>query len=235
MGRYAAVLIFDGDGTYEDGLGQKYELGAGDLILIFPDLAHSYLTGSKGWRELYFVFTGPLFELWERTGLLDRRQPVRRLRPVDHWLRRFESVLGEPGALGWSPPLLEVCRLQMVLAEALSQKSSGPSAEDVQWITRARAMLEVDFRQSADLPAVARRLDTSYSEFRRRFLRVAGMPPGQYRSMRLMDRAKSLIQQTRLTDKQIAAELGFCDPYHFSRRFKEVTGQSPRQFRRSLP
>lgn len=43
------------------------------------------------------------------------------------------------------------------------------------------------------------------------------------------------MQQTDLSDKQIAAELGFCDEFHFSRRFKQITGRSPRAFRSGLP
>lgn len=32
--------------------------------------------------------------------------------------------------------------------------------------------------------------------------------------------------------KQVAAELGFSDPFHFSRAFKSIFGLSPEAFRR---
>jgi AraC-like DNA-binding protein len=50
----------------------------------------------------------------------------------------------------------------------------------------------------------------------------------------MVDRACELMQERRLTDKQIAESLGFCDEYYFSRRFKQMTGRSPRAFRRQM-
>jgi len=43
------------------------------------------------------------------------------------------------------------------------------------------------------------------------------------------------MQNRSLKDRQIAESLGFCDEFYFSRRFKAVTGQSPRQFRLNSP
>jgi len=43
------------------------------------------------------------------------------------------------------------------------------------------------------------------------------------------------MQGGNLTDRQIAERLGFCDEFYFSRRFKQLTGRSPRQFREELP
>src|SRR5699024_3854885 len=47
-----------------------------------------------------------------------------------------------------------------------------------------------------------------------------------------MDRAERLLRDTDLTVARIAALVGFADPLHFSRRFREVTGRSPSAVRR---
>ena len=49
-----------------------------------------------------------------------------------------------------------------------------------------------------------------------------------------MDRACELMAQGRLSGKEIAAKLGFFDEYHFSKRFKQVTGFSPTAFRQRV-
>jgi AraC-like DNA-binding protein len=54
----------------------------------------------------------------------------------------------------------------------------------------------------------------------------------QYRDRRRMELAKRLLLTGNLRIKEIAHEVGFVNPYHFSRRFRELTGQSPRDYRR---
>jgi len=49
---------------------------------------------------------------------------------------------------------------------------------------------------------------------------------------RLHQEAELLLKHTTLSAKQVAFELGVCDPAHFSRCFKKHTGMSPGVFRR---
>jgi AraC-like DNA-binding protein len=51
--------------------------------------------------------------------------------------------------------------------------------------------------------------------------------------MRLkMNVATERLQDPGTLVKQVAAELGFSDPFHFSRVFKSVFGVAPETFRR---
>ena len=54
-----------------------------------------------------------------------------------------------------------------------------------------------------------------------------GVSPHQYRQRYLMQRACTLLLNRRLSVKETAAMLGFCDEFHFSRLFKKVTGRPP--------
>ena len=123
LGSYAAVYLLDGSGRYVDANGVSRAVRAGDLILLFPELAHGYgPERASGWTEFYLVFDGLIFDLWRSERLLDPARPIRHLEPIDHWLRRFQSVLGAPRRPGLAP-LLEVCRLQLVLGDRLRLQS----------------------------------------------------------------------------------------------------------------
>lgn len=237
LGSYAVVYVVDGGGEFEDVTGLALPVVAGDLLLIFPEIAHTYgPTSHSRWTELFLVFDGPVFDLWRETGLLDPRAPLLHLEPIELWTSRFESILGAPRQPGFAPSLLEVCRLQAVLGEALlGGARRGANDEQTAWLRRACALLDSDFNHELDLHDLARDLNMSYDGFRKRFRRHLGVAPARYRAARIADRACQLIRQGHLTDKQIAAQLGFCDEFYFSRRFKQITGRSPRQYRTHLP
>jgi two-component system response regulator YesN len=46
-----------------------------------------------------------------------------------------------------------------------------------------------------------------------------------------IDKAKELLLDEQYSIKQVAALVGIHNPLYFSRLFRKLTGQSPRQFR----
>ena len=233
LGQFAIVYMVDGRGKYADGNGIRKNIEPGDMMILFPDIAHVYnpLPGTS-WVTNYLCFQGPVFDLWRKQGLLDPRKPVHHAEPVTVWSRRIASVVDASRQAGSAPSLLGICRLQQLLAEIVT--GAGRSTvyqDDLQWLDRASGLIEANLAGSVDWENLAHQVGLSAESFRKRFTRLAGQPPARYRMGRLMDRACELMQDRSLKDRQIAESLGFCDEFYFSRRFKAVTGQSPRQFR----
>lgn len=234
LGSFAAVYLLAGEGRYEDGAGRNRHVGTGDLIMVFPDLPHRYGPPAGGlWDQLYLVFDGPVFELWRSTGLLDDDRPVSRLPADGRWAHRFAELVfldqrTTPGAV-----LRDVTRLQVLISDALAAATAGGTGgdDDQLWLARATALLESELGNPVRLPDVATSLGLSYDGFRKRFRRLAGVTPARFRSQRRLDRACELIIAGGLTDREIAARLGFASESHFSRRFSQLIGSSPREFR----
>lgn len=221
---YALVYLLRGHGTLKDAWGAQVKLAPGDMWMVFPEVPHWY-GPAKGsfWDEFYVVFSGPLFDLWRAKGLLDPAQPVRRLEPLDYWLRRLQEVV-----LTEADSLQQVCSLQHLLAEALEvpEESRAP-----RWLAQARSLLQ----GGNETPQkVAKLLGMSYETFRKRFSSVAGVSPGYYQTMKAMDKACALLITGGLTNKEIAERLSFCDEFHFGRRFKQILGLTPTQFRMKM-
>ena len=59
-----------------------------------------------------------------------------------------------------------------------------------------------------------------------------GMSPLEYLTLLRVERAKELLSSTALTIREISAQVGYYDPGSFIRRFKQVTGETPLQYRR---
>ncbi len=235
--QYAIVYLQEGTGTYQDGNGLHRALTPGDLMIIFPGFPHTYNpTPGTEWVTTYLCFHGPVFDLWQKQGLLHPRQPLFHLEPVHTWSQRLESILSAPRQTGYAPPLQDLCRLQQLLAEIITGTGQRTVyQDDLRWTSRACTLIEAELGGPPDWEKIARPLGLSVEGFRKRFTRLSGQPPARYRMSRLIDRACELMQSRRMTDLQIAESLGFCDAYYFSRRFKEITGKSPRAFRKSLP
>ncbi|MDY0358061.1 MAG: AraC family transcriptional regulator, partial [Sedimentisphaerales bacterium] len=66
----------------------------------------------------------------------------------------------------------------------------------------------------------------------RLFKRFDSQSPYQYLTQLKMAQAARALQRNDALIKQVAFELGFADPFHFSRAFKKVFGLSPAAFRK---
>ncbi|WP_106746505.1 helix-turn-helix domain-containing protein [Yoonia maritima] len=66
--------------------------------------------------------------------------------------------------------------------------------------------------------------------FRRAFRDRIGMTPQKYRELKRMEFAVNRLG-VGLSVKEVAAELGYSDPYFFSRMFKQYIGASPSRYR----
>jgi AraC-like DNA-binding protein len=230
-GSYALAYSLAGVARYEDVLGHKSNIHPGDLIVVFPDLGHRYgPPPGQTWDEYFVCFEGPVFDVWRKRGVLTPSQTVYHLEPIDYWLRRFEEI-----AAPNLPALERVCRAQAVLADVLTNYQRDAAAErDEDWLAQARALLETSIETPLYVASVARKLGLSHETFRKKFVRLAGVSPYRYRMIRVIDHACRLVHEERLTNKEIADQLGFSDEFHFSHRFKQVTGRSPAQFRALL-
>lgn len=234
LGSYAVVYLLAGEGRYVDAVGRNRHVATGDLILVFPDLPHRYGPPPDAyWDHLYIVFDGPVFDLWRGTGLLDDSRPVRHLGPVEAWTHRFAELVQLEQRTTPDEVAQDVARLQLLLADVLLASSGdGPEPDDDQlWLAQATALLAADLGNPVSLAEVAASLGMSYDGFRKRFRRLAGVTPARYRSQRTLDRACELIIAGELTDREIAARLGFAGESHFSHRFRQLVGSTPSAFR----
>jgi len=54
-----------------------------------------------------------------------------------------------------------------------------------------------------------------------------GTTPQRFAERLRLDHARHLLERTNLSVSEVAAEVGFDDPFYFSRRFKRAFGKAP--------
>lgn len=233
LDHYGIVYVTEGGGRFTDSRGFSHCLVPGDLIFLFPGVGHTYGPGEKDfWNEIFIIFEGPLFELWQNTELLNPRRPILHLEPVDYWFSRFKEAVWSVTQSGPEYALVRLCRLQQLLADILVyDQQQGVEQVDQVWLSQAKSLLQTTFYAKPDFEAIALKLGMSYDGFRKRFTKDAGVSPAKYHTLRRIDRACELLLNDSLTVKEIALHLGFVDEFHLSKRFKQIIGVSPTGFR----
>lgn len=234
LGTFSLVYVTEGSGRFHDALGHDEPIQAGDLILLFPQVAHKYgPKASGGWSELYAYFDGPIFDLWQQSGLLDPAKPVHRQAQAAHWRAQLERVLmpkipdDTPGQVSHLLGFLSVLTQMATPGTLADQEKTLPL-----WLRTALFLLNEDISSERPLGQIAAELDLPYSTFRKHFERETGLAPAHYRFARRMETACSMLLHTKMRIREIAESLNFSDAFYFSNRFRAYTGLRPSQYRR---
>ena len=93
------------------------------------------------------------------------------------------------------------------------------------------ALLEQAFQQHHDIHYYADQLNLSKTQFAQIISQHSGQPPKRLILKRILLEAQRYLQFTTMPIQQLAQSLGFHDPFHFSKFFKQELGISPRRYR----
>lgn len=114
-------------------------------------------------------------------------------------------------------------------APAIGRGDDAPPAT----LQRARDLIADRFADAVDLAALAREAGLSRFHLSRAFRRRFGMSPSEFRRLRRLEHARTLLARGgRPADAAAAA--GFADQAHLTRAFKRAYGITPARFRRAV-
>ena len=101
---------------------------------------------------------------------------------------------------------------------------------DLAHLRQARDLMDREYAEPLDVPAMARAALMSPAHFSRKFHAAYGETPYSYLMTRRIERAKALLRQgMSVTDACVA--VGCTSLGSFSSRFTEIVGMTPSQYR----
>lgn len=109
----------------------------------------------------------------------------------------------------------------------LSKRLRSDPSENASFLLLALSYIHRHFNENFLLTEIAAACQVSPSHLRNSFRTQYGLSVMQYREDLRITRAKTMLESGEYRISEIASLLGYCDVYHFSRKFKYATGLPP--------
>jgi transcriptional regulator GlxA family with amidase domain len=103
--------------------------------------------------------------------------------------------------------------------------------KDLACLRRARDLMDREYDQPLDVPALARVALMSTAHFARQFRAAYGETPYSYLMTRRIERAKALLRHGDLSVTDVCMAVGCTSLGSFSSRFTEIVGETPSAYR----
>ncbi len=232
---YQINYITKGEGVMETRDG-SYPIREGSVILLRPNVWHRYRPlRQTGWTEHYIGFIGDMADKMIRSSELLADSPVIQIGFQENLINCFQEIFNY--AVIERPGYHQVCSglVVQILGQIISLKKSENFRHSIieKAIQKACLIIRDNPAKNLNIEELAHDLNVNYSMFRKAFKKYTGLSPMQYHTSLRMKQAIYLLTNTELSVKEISFNLGFCSVFYFSKLFKEKTGKTPSEFRRS--
>jgi AraC-like DNA-binding protein len=227
--RYTSVFVcVRGTGWVQVGSTRR-RVSAGSALLIPAGLPHSYGPSELPWSIWWCTLVGSDAAELLRSAGATAANPVIRLGDVP----RFVSIIDEIATIyehSSSPAqILEAAGTAWKLMTRLSADRSTWRQSDP--LERAIGYLTEHVAQHVRIPDLADRVGLSQSRLNELFRAATGRGVLAYQIELRMAKARRLLEETDASVSEVAREVGYTDPYYFSRHFSRANGASPSRFR----
>lgn len=232
LDEYVLIFVETGEGWIETG-GKRKDVAAGEVILLPPRQRHAYGSHDENpWTLYWFHFRGQIAEeLLEWTNFsADTR--VMTCASWDGIRRQFHTLFDSIERGYHEHNLLEMSRTLINVITLLHRNPSRERPQEARdRIERAMDRMRETLTRPLTLEAYAREAGYSVPRYCHWFKHFTGVSPMAFLTELRIQSACEYLDTTSLAIKEIAAILGYEDPYYFSRTFAKCTGQSPMKYR----
>lgn len=209
------------------------QVGPGELVLTPPDRVCRYQRSPACGRWVHHwlrFIPDPGWIQWcpplhRRSGLLQAALAEDLCASVDGAFNDIEKLQRSVD------PRLAVNRLEFLLL-LLVDAGAEDHAQLDERIQIALTVIGANFAADWTLPELAAQCYMSVPRLAGLFRKQLGVAPMQWRDQLRMQEACKLLRETNIQVAEVAREVGYDDPLHFSRRFKQLVACSPRDYRR---
>lgn len=237
---YLFHYILSGGGTlrWEDAEGHNHQqhLQADDGFLIHPDQICTYTADMDDpWTYMWIEFDGLRVQEALQPTCLSRNMPV--YRPGSDELR--ERMVREMHDICADDPDPQIFHVIAHLYEFLAYLTESARTAPVvrtnrlqdHYVRTALEFIEANYASDISVEDIAAQCGIDRSYFGKIFHSTMGQSPRRFLLQYRMSRAATLLRSTDMSVAAVGAAVGYDNPLHFSRAFKNVHGICPSDWR----
>ena len=221
-------FILQGEGEYWFR-GRLHRVTAPCMLIQWPGEPMSY-GADIFWSEMFFIYPGETFPIWEQAGLLNPENPVRKMynaARVQQQADELQWLLRQPS---WNGDRLDLLCYSLVF-ETWANEEELILENTV--IPAIRKRIEASIGGEIDCEALAREFNMSLSGLRRYWRNYHGEETFmEYRNNCFLRKSCRLLAETGLEIKEVADLMNFNDAFYFSRKFRQLSGMTPGEYRK---
>ncbi|HHY82411.1 MAG TPA: AraC family transcriptional regulator [Clostridiales bacterium] len=235
LANYLLMYTIEGSG-YLKYLDEEYTLNPGQAVVIYCANYQYYRTlGETSWSFKWVHFDGTAASEYYELLNGDSLSVVN----ISHMLH-FEEMLDKLYSHVQINDLPSDVRISNILTSILSEliidKFSPANNEKFQKyrieINKAVSYIGENYMKKITLNDMMESVYISKYHFSRIFKCYMGVSPYEYLIHFRVNKAKELLKGTQLTVSEIAASVGFDDVNNFIRKFKEIVGSTPYNYKK---
>lgn len=235
---YLLVFVLNGKGHLETASRQKKTLHPGDLFVLYPGERHHYYADSKSpWEIMWIAFDGTLADpLLNDVGLTRDSSILRNT--LTHSIRRTVQII--INSLGDTEDVNRLCATGQLyilfaylkqLSDVHQQRKEVLRQESSIW--KAIRFIEQYYYLDLDVDVLCNHVSYSRSYLSRTFKAETNMTIPEYVNRIRIQNSMNLLTTTKMSVKEIAISVGIKDSFYFSKLFKKITGETPREYRKN--
>ena len=223
---YCISHLLEGHGWYwSRKRGSITPVEAGQAVVSTPGSVQFYSGYNDSYVEDSICFFGPVADMLFKTGIIKNGiidvGLNRRLMPII-------NVASDPSS---DSQIKANSMLISLLTELYLENRKNKNSSLLSKIDELLGKMTSNPENNWSIKEMAEYCNLSVNHFRRIFYKQTGLKPKEYQDTIKIEHAKMLICSSENPISSIAEALGYSDQYHFSRRFKDVTGFSPSKFK----
>jgi AraC-like DNA-binding protein len=229
-------------GFYFDFADGVCPAGAGELVVISPDLPHVWRSAKDGCHLLTFLCglcgrekcgeVADILAPWVRNRYWKMSFPMREVESFRRMVRGIAS-----GVSTMRSSLLFGHHFVMMskYCESIVREYGVPTRDErvPERVLKALYFIESNYGKPLTLEDLAFRAGLSPSRFSEVFRAAMGTSPIRFLNQFRIKKAESLLRHSGLGIEQIADRTGFRSSHYFCRMFKQLNGIPPGHFKKT--